>query len=362
MKFIMLINLITLTLFYMDGKIKLLDFKTTEREIAMPINLFFDKTEEKKHKKIFSFLGFSYIFSYALACLLAGVIAFVTFLIYYLNEYQADFLNDPNFLMLLSSFLTICSTIFLSLFLKRKPAVKVVRLGLSGKSFASFILISIGIGTLLNILTNALISVFSNAFDIQTMDRLEYMINSTNFFVLFLTVGILAPVFEEIFFRKLLCDRVIIYGEKTAVLLSGLMFGLFHGNLYQFFYAFGIGAVLAYMYCKTGKLRYCVITHMIINMTSVILIPLMKYYPQNIEAGFNVSWQFYLLVIFVAANYVAAFKGIYLLFKKIKKVKFLKGSITIPDNKFFKTVFLNPGMTVFALLFLVVSVVTIIIK
>lgn len=328
----------------------------------MSIKLIFDKTEEKKHKKIFSFLGFSYIFSYALASLLAGAITFVVYLIYYFNKQQADFLSDSHYLMLASSFLTICAALFLSWMLKRKPAVKVVRRSLPGKSFASFILICIGVGTFLNILTNALISVFSSVFDVQTMDRMENMINSTNFFVLFLTVGILAPVFEEIFFRKLLCDHVIIYGEKTAVLLSGLMFGLFHGNLYQFFYAFAIGAVLAYMYCKTGKMRYCVITHMIINLTSVILIPLMKYYPQNMVAGLYVSWQFYLLVLFVVADYVAAFAGIFILFKRIKNVRLLKGSVTIPDEKYFKTVFLNPGMIVYTLLFLVISVATIIIK
>ena len=59
--------------------------------------------------------------------------------------------------------------------------------------------------------------------------------------VLFMVI--LAPVIEEYIFRKQLIDRMHIYGEKLAVITSALMFGLFHGNLSQFFYAFALGLV-----------------------------------------------------------------------------------------------------------------------
>jgi membrane protease YdiL (CAAX protease family) len=38
-----------------------------------------------------------------------------------------------------------------------------------------------------------------------------------------------------------------------------------HGNLSQFFYAFGLGLLLGYVYARTGKLRYSIGLHMIIN-------------------------------------------------------------------------------------------------
>ena len=46
-----------------------------------------------------------------------------------------------------------------------------------------------------------------------------------------LLITVLAPLVEEYVFRKQLIDRMGIYGGKTAVLLSALLFGLFHGNL-----------------------------------------------------------------------------------------------------------------------------------
>lgn len=83
--------------------------------------------------------------------------------------------------------------------------------------------------------------------------------------VVFVFTVLCAPVAEEWLFRKLLTDRAVKYGEGIAVLLSGLMFGLFHGNLNQFVYAFTLGLFLAFIYVKTGRLRYTVILHMMMN-------------------------------------------------------------------------------------------------
>ena len=76
---------------------------------------------------------------------------------------------------------------------------------------------------------------------------------------------ILGPIFEEWMFRKQLIDHTRKYGEKTAILLSGLAFGLFHMNLFQFFYAFLLGVMFGYIYMRTSKLRYSTAMHMIIK-------------------------------------------------------------------------------------------------
>lgn len=85
-----------------------------------------------------------------------------------------------------------------------------------------------------------------------------------------LFAGILAPILEEIFFRKLLIDRLAIYGDLPAVLLSGVVFGLVHGNFYQFFYAAAVGVVFGYVYIRTGKLRYTVALHMAVNLVGSV--------------------------------------------------------------------------------------------
>ena len=68
-------------------------------------------------------------------------------------------------------------------------------------------------------------------------------------------------ILEEFIFRKMVIDRIWQYGEKIAVVTSALIFALFHINLFQFFYALGIGLIFAYVYLRTGKLRYTIIMH-----------------------------------------------------------------------------------------------------
>ncbi len=89
--------------------------------------------------------------------------------------------------------------------------------------------------------------------------------------VIFMVIA--APMLEEILFRKVLCAKLLPLGEGYAIVLSGAIFGLFHGNLYQFAYGFLLGAFFAFIYIKTGKLIYTVIYHMAINLMGSVIGP-----------------------------------------------------------------------------------------
>jgi len=88
-----------------------------------------------------------------------------------------------------------------------------------------------------------------------------------------LFMAIIAPILEELVFRKILCDRLMPLGEGYAVVLSAAIFGLVHGNLFQFFYAFLLGALFAVIYIKTGRIRYTILYHALINLLGGIFAP-----------------------------------------------------------------------------------------
>ncbi len=183
--------------------------------------------------------------------------------------------------------------------------------------------------------------------------------------VIFAVIG--APIMEELIFRKLLVDRMLTYGEGTACLVSGLVFGLFHGNLTQFVYAFVLGIVFAYVYCKYGDIRITMLMHMIINfMGSVVAIWVLKKsnYMEIAEtlqnsandpeammevmmenAGGLAIMGFYFL--FMLALVIT---GVVLFFVNKKKIVLNPGQVVIPKGKRFATVILNPGMILFILL------------
>ena len=88
---------------------------------------------------------------------------------------------------------------------------------------------------------------------------------------------LLAPIGEELIFNLLL-ERALPFGEKQAILFCALAFGAFHGNLYQFFYAFLVRLVLANLYLRSGRLAWCMALHALLNLLGslpgVLVLPL----------------------------------------------------------------------------------------
>jgi len=105
-----------------------------------------------------------------------------------------------------------------------------------------------------------------------------------------ITVGIVVPILEELIFRRLVINATCKYGYGAAIMISAFTFAVYHGNFVQFFYAFGLGLLFAYIYCKTGKLRYTVLLHMGYNLYAAMIIPLArKTIPKGVFEGIQNS-------------------------------------------------------------------------
>ena len=177
-----------------------------------------------------------------------------------------------------------------------------------------------------------------------------------------LVMVVLAPLVEEYVFRKQLMDRCLRYGEKTAVVFSALTFGLFHMNLFQFFYAFGLGLIFAYVYLKTRRLRYCVAMHMIINFTGSVVAPwvvsqldmdgLSNLSAQTLdEATLAAIAPGLLLFLGYMLVYLAlVIVGLVLLMVKRKQIEFHPAPEELPREGRLKVVYGNPGVIVFMVL------------
>lgn len=165
---------------------------------------------------------------------------------------------------------------------------------------------------------------------------------------------VIGPILEELMFRKLMLDRTRHYGEKTAIIFSALCFGLFHGNLTQFLYASVVGLFLGYVYCKTGKVLYTMIMHMLLNGTSSVVLLLIPVIEQQDTNGAAISLIVMLLLLLVLG--VMTIVGFIQFFLWIKRKKFVFDESMpdfIPQDAVLKTVYLNPGVI---LLFIVQAV------
>lgn len=86
-------------------------------------------------------------------------------------------------------------------------------------------------------------------------------------------VGVLGPICEELVFRGVFYGSFRRSGHIVgAMVLQALLFGLFHGNLNQFSYAFLIGIAMAAMVEASGTILSSIMMHIMINSFNVIML------------------------------------------------------------------------------------------
>lgn len=88
-----------------------------------------------------------------------------------------------------------------------------------------------------------------------------------------LSIVILSPVIEELFFRGAIQGYLLrTWGKPTlAIVISSLIFGAIHGNPVQIPFAFITGLALGWVYYRTGSLIPGILMHFVNNGTSVLL-------------------------------------------------------------------------------------------
>ncbi len=93
--------------------------------------------------------------------------------------------------------------------------------------------------------------------------------------VLFVQMVVIAPLFEEFWFRGLVMESLRPYGNGVAIFLSALLFGLTHANFAQFFYAALMGIFLGYIAVSTKSIVTTTVIHAIFNSLSASLLLLL---------------------------------------------------------------------------------------
>lgn len=129
--------------------------------------------------------------------------------------------------------------------------------------------VAIGIGLLifvyfLTIINNLIMTLLGIITQAETIFEVLEQIDSLAVFAIATTV--IAPIFEEIFFRGFLFKGFRQkYGWKIALILSALIFSLFHGQVATLLPTFLLGALFAYMHQRTGSIIPSIIMHFLVN-------------------------------------------------------------------------------------------------
>lgn len=181
------------------------------------------------------------------------------------------FIENHSSISLILNSINVCviGTVVLSIALRNIPACKIEKRPMKAGQLILLIMMMYGltqIGSLMGMPIHLILSSF-------TVDNGDSLGSFDVFFgsgklVSIITVGILPAIFEELLFRKFLIDRTIRYGEFISCAMSGIMFGLWHGNFQQFFFAFFVGVLFSFVYIRTGNIIYTMIMHASMNLVT----------------------------------------------------------------------------------------------
>lgn len=129
------------------------------------------------------------------------------------------------------------------------------------------VLLLIGIGASFSLTYNLIllninkIIYFTNIFDHSDINLLSTL----------LATSIIGPIIEELIFRNIVYEKFKkVYKPLTSIIITGLLFGIFHGNMIQFIYVFLFNFILIFVYEKYKSIYAPIIVH--ISANSILLL------------------------------------------------------------------------------------------
>ena len=220
-----------------------------------------------------------------------------------------------------------------------------------------------------NLIGNVITTVIGIIKGSPVINPVETMALEMSLPVMFLFTVVCAPIFEEWFFRKLIIDRTLHFGEVPSMLLSGFMFGLFHGNLSQFPYAFTIGIFFAYLYIRTGRLLYPILMHAIVNfLGSIAGVVVLKAVDYDVLLNMSVAGSeaemmnalitmftdkgFLVLLIYEVLVVSLVIMGLIFWILDFKKFKFEVQDEELSKGNRFAMIMFNPGMIAYVVIWM----------
>lgn len=176
---------------------------------------------------------------------------------------------------------------------------------------------------------------------------LEMATTTGGSFSMYLYACILGPISEELLFRGLVLRGLKPCGKQTAILVSALVFGLFHGNIIQIPFAFAVGLVLAYVTLEYSII-WAIVLHIINNLVMADLLNrLVTLLPET--AGLVLANGIFLLAGIGAV--------VVLIRKRRQAADYLRQNK--PDRVSMKALVTSPVMWIFTVLMLAMSLLTI---
>ena len=133
------------------------------------------------------------------------------------------------------------------------------------------IFIPITLGITISLIYNIILYYLNNIFNFTN----NFQISNIPIIVQIICSGIFGPILEELVFRGIVYNKLKTFNKnKIAIILTSMIFALFHMDIMNAIYAFIVSFVLIYLYDKYKTLKAPIIAHMTLNITIILMLKL----------------------------------------------------------------------------------------
>lgn len=297
------------------------------------------RREKRELFKTSLFVGIALILSYLSLTVFSSLLTVILSLCGYdYNKILSIFLDDYYGYLINSVSLAI-SLIFPFLIIKigvKQSVSEIAHFNSPNKYWFLSIFFALGVAMASNIASGIFNEFLKNFFDFTPVQvEIGDGVYDSDFELLFslTNIALIPALIEEFAFRGMILGSLKKFGNIPAILISSLIFALYHGNFVQIPFAFLVGISLGMVFVITDSIWPSVIVHFINNAYAVI------------ANAYSEEYGFALFVIYYGLILVGIFSCVFLSktngFKRLKSKKTQLSSV----SKFFR-ILLNPTVIV----------------
>lgn len=208
---------------------------------------------------------------YQLALFVGGIVYTLTYGIYksaITGKVVADALTEENInipiILLIGEMLLLMAFIPI---IKEKLVQRGSFKKINFNSITNIFILAIGMDGIMSLISIVLYPIFPSYLEVS-----KAISNASDSYLSLIGIVIVAPVFEEIFFRGFIFG----YLKKNfnivgAIIVQALVFGVMHGNMIQGIYSSILGIVFAVVYIHYESLFACITLHIVVNFLGSVV-------------------------------------------------------------------------------------------
>ena len=306
----------------------------------------------KQNKQRCNTAGFSALVWYAIlnvAVILAMIVDAIVYVAMHLDALDVDALMDHLLQSAMTNgwgyiLATVVGVLILLLWKKKEYFVKELftqRRKMTSGDFFMLLAVFLTAQALLQVVAPAL-EWLLNQIGLSAMMAMASASMTADTFSFFLYIAFLAPLAEELLFRGLILRTLEPMGKQYAIVVSSALFGLLHGNIIQLPFAFLSGLVMGYVAAEYSLL-WAIVLHVVNNF---VLSDLMNRL-NGLVPGLG-DWIF--IFVMIAGSLAAVV--IFILRRKDVAAYFRENKMEKTSEK---AIFRSPGMWIFGILMILMT-------